>query len=334
MKHNHNSLLDQVSSGSKDFPDPSLGEISARDKVWDKHKLYLLKISDYYKSSEEFRRYSERMNSCANLLDFLLLPDKDCGGLRLKLKKAQFCRVSQCPVCQWRKSLIWKFRMYQVLPSLHEQYPDSRFIFLTLTVRNCDISDLRNTINHMNKSWQRLTQKKAFPAIGWLKTLEVTSGKEKVGKTEQLRTDRAHPHFHCLVMVKRTYFKDRGYLNTDKWVSMWRHSLRVDYDPSIKVKSLSSQKSPLLLVPEIVKYCTKSSDKVRDKEWFFELTRQLQNKRTISTGGILRDFLKDLENEPEDLIGHDDTNVEEEINEGHIYFTWRQKDKMYRMRAF
>ena len=68
----------------------------------------------------------------------------------------------------------------------------------------------------MNKAWQRLIQRKLFPAIGWLRSTEVTRGKD----------GSAHPHFHCLLLVSSSYFSGKGYLKQNDWVEMWRSSLR------------------------------------------------------------------------------------------------------------
>jgi hypothetical protein len=45
---------------------------------------------------------------------------------------------------------------------------------------------------------------------------------------------------------------------------------------------------------------------------------------------VLKDFLKDLENEPEDLIGKDNEG-EELVDEGHLYFGWKRREKKYKM---
>ena len=67
-----------------------------------------------------------------------------------------------------------------------------------------------------------------------------------------------------------------------------------------------------------------------DKEWFLELTRQLYKMRLISTGGVLKKYLKELEQEPEDLIGDgDDDSIEEDLMS--IYFGWKWVEKKYRM---
>jgi len=54
---------------------------------------------------------------------------------------------------------------------------------------------------------------------------------------------------------------------------------------------------------EVIKYSVKESDLTADREWFLELTRQLHRTKAIAVGGILRDYFRELEQEPEDLIG-------------------------------
>ncbi|MBE3060577.1 protein rep, partial [Klebsiella pneumoniae] len=71
-------------------------------------------------------------------------------------------------------------------------YPDSRWMFLTLTVRNCVIEELGETLSRMNTAFQRLKDRKELrPVQGWIRTTEVTRGSD----------GSAHPHFHTLMMV-------------------------------------------------------------------------------------------------------------------------------------
>jgi plasmid rolling circle replication initiator protein Rep len=210
-----------------------------------------------------------------------------------------------------------------VLPQIVEQYPKHRWLFLTLTQKNCKITDLRETLGLMNKAFKRLTELKAFPAVGWLKSVEVTRGKD----------GSAHPHFHCLLMVPSGYFSGRDYLKQAEWVAMWRKCLRLDYDPVLDVQAIKKGSQPMQLVPELLKYCTKESDMTVDREWLLELTRQMHKLRAIATGGVLKEFLKALEEDPEDLIhvdGEEKTKVEED-ELAHLYFGWKQREKKYRL---
>jgi plasmid rolling circle replication initiator protein Rep len=212
---------------------------------------------------------------------------------------------------------MWKAKAYKVLPKIVAKYPTHRWLFVTLTVKNCPITELKETLTWMNKSWQRLTQLKAFPAIGWLRSTEVTRGKD----------GSAHPHFHCLLMVAPGYF-GKNYIRQDEWVEMWRRSLRIDYNPVLDVQAVKKGQQPMQLVPELLKYCVKESDLVGDRVWFLELTRQIHKMKAVVTGGVLKEYLKELESEPEDLIGEGE---EGEADQGHLYFGWRRKQKRYKL---
>ncbi|WP_172949559.1 protein rep, partial [Escherichia coli] len=72
------------------------------------------------------------------------------------------CRVRHCPVCQWRRSLMWQARFYQSLPKIVADSPDGRWMFLTLPVRNCAIEDLGETLTAMNAAFQRMKVRKEF----------------------------------------------------------------------------------------------------------------------------------------------------------------------------
>ena len=134
---------------------PSLSDLSNRDAVWDKHRNNADRVSNHYRSDKEFHRYSERIDFCSQVLDFRLVPEQSEGSYKLKLAEAKFCRVRHCPVCQWRRSLMWKARAYEALPGVINDFPKHRWLFLTLTVKNVPIQELRSTLDSMNKSFVR-----------------------------------------------------------------------------------------------------------------------------------------------------------------------------------
>lgn len=303
---------------------PALQELSVQDKPWDKHRFNADRIQNHYWKSVEFENYARRVSQCAQLLEFKLKPDADAGLLKLKLSGARFCRVRHCPVCQWRRSLMWKAKAYKVLPKIIEKYPKHRWLFMTLTVKNCEITELRDTIQHINRSYKRMTLRKLWPADGWLRSTEVTLG----------RNGTAHPHQHCLLMVKPSYFSGPGYINQEKWVELWRSCARLGYAPVMDVRAIKRGRQPMELVPEILKYCTKESDMVADREWFLELTRQMHKLRCIGTGGVLKEYLQALEVEPDDLIHVEGESKNNGTDEGSLYFDWRRVEKKYRLKDY
>ena len=311
-------ILSHETKSELDTNELCLQDVSERDKPWDKHRGNADSAANHYRGDKDFDKYATRMDFCSQLLDFKLVAKEH--EYKLKLDTARFCRVRHCPVCQWRRSLMWKAKAFKILPMVVEAYKNYRWLFLTLTVRNCKITELRDTLQWLNQSWQRMSQRKKFPAIGWIRSTEVTRGKD----------GSAHPHFHCLLLVKPSYF-GKYYMKQNEWVELWRSCLRIDYNPVLDIRPVKRGNQPMELVPEILKYCVKESDLVADREWFLELTRQMHKMRTVATGGVLKEYLKTLEEEPEDLIGKDETKAEDEIDESHLYFGWKYRDKKYKL---
>lgn len=303
-----------------------LSDVSPSDKPWDKHRNSASRVQELY-GKVDLTRYSQRVAECSKRLDFAFRAN-DLGEVRLRLYAAKFCRLRHCPVCQWRRSLMWRARFFKAIPGILKDYPATRFLFLTLTVRNCDLGELRSTLSHMNNAWKLLTKRKQFPALGWVKTVEVTRSKDGT----------VHPHFHAILMVKEGYFK-RGYLSQAKWTELWQNSLKVDYTPIVNVKvvkpskNLSESESGLdsamvSALCETLKYSVKESDLTFDAEFLKQLTTQLHKTRAIALGGIFKEYLS--EDEPEDLI-HTDLDEQEpsEDEDIHVWFGWREMVRRY-----
>lgn len=185
-------------------------------------------MSNLYKGTE-LERYAERMDTCSRWLRFEHVADES-GEIKHKLQDARFCRVRHCPICQWRRSMMWNARCRATFPQILRDYPKARFLFLTLTVRNCEIGELRSTLDQMNKAWQRMIKRKQFPAIGWMRNVEITRGKDGT----------AHPHFHALLMVEPGYFGN-NYLSQVKWIELWKSCLKVDYQPSMRINTIKPE---------------------------------------------------------------------------------------------
>jgi plasmid rolling circle replication initiator protein Rep len=298
----------------------ALSDLSERDKPWDKHKKNSQIIASYYSGSDEFRDKGEKVNFCAQTLDFKLVPDADAGAYKLKLDSTYFCRQRHCCVCQWRRSLRWKAKAHQAIPLVTEAFPKHRWLFVTLTLKNCAIGELRNTLKTVNDAFKRFTKLKDFPAIGWIKSVEVTRGKDR----------SAHPHLHTLMLVPPSYFH-KGYLSQQRWCELWQQCLRIDYQPILDVQAIKKDLSPHFIIPEILKYQCKESDLTADREWFLELTRQLKNTRAVAVGGVLREYMKNLEQDPDDLIGKGEDEDGDQTDEGHLLFDWKRVDKKYKL---
>jgi plasmid rolling circle replication initiator protein Rep len=311
--------------------DEYLSDVSPRHKPWDQHRDEADEVQQVYAHGEVWhQRYAERVAACSQVLEFARDPPKHDERQKIKLKTAHFCHVRFCPVCQWRRALKYQAIVYQSLPRLMIDFPDSRFLFLTLTIRNCQIDYLRYTLGLMEKAWQRHTQVQIWPAIGWVRSVEITRAKDR----------SAHPHYHCLLMVPPAYFQG-DYLKQKEWAELWQECLRVDYRPVVDVRVVkqSRKKSAFrlnqvsishmwLIVTEILKYQVKASDMVKDDRWFLTLTDQVRGTRAVAMGGILKQYFR-ARRRKEDLTEEPGEEEPETVDES-LFFGWKQEVRRYR----
>jgi len=327
----YRSLDEEVNSACEDR---ALVAYSPQDKPWDVHRGQTDDVAAIYAQAREFERYAARMGECAGILRFAWVDDRKTGESRLRLREAQFCRVRNCPNCQWRRTLMWAARFYQALPGLVEQYPKARWLFLTLTARNCDVGDLGGELTNMNAAWQRLKERREFagPVLGWIRTTEVTRGSD----------GSAHPHFHVLLMVRPSYFRGQSYVSQARWVELWQQAGRLGYSPvvdvrTVKPRAIKPGQAPAAaeanglhgVVAEVLKYAVKPCDMTADSAWFLELTRQIHRRRFIASGGALKAVLRPDQESDEDLALTD--NEAEDEDDGHrLAFAWKNEKRQYR----
>ncbi|CAK0748132.1 protein rep (plasmid) [Escherichia coli] len=319
--------------GMKNLELRYLADYSPADKPWDEHRSISDDVGGIYLRAAGFERYGERVASCSGILRFGWSTNTETGETRLRLRDARFCRVRHCPICQWRRSLMWQARFYQSLPKIVAEHPDARWLFLTLTVRNCPVTELGDTLTAMNAAFQRLKDRKEFRnVLGWIRTTEVTRD----------RDGNAHPHFHTLLMVPPSMLSGREYVKHTRWVELWRNCLRVEYDPNVDIRTVKPRKPkdgeslPCVVadalrgaVAETLKYSTKPADMTADPGWFLELTQQVYKRRFVAAGGALKDVLK-LERETnEDLLMVDDP-ADGQDDGSRLAFSWRVEAKKYR----
>jgi plasmid rolling circle replication initiator protein Rep len=302
----------------------SLSSYSKKDAVWDKHRSDAQSVEEIYSKRFKYNKLAARMNECSGSLGFDFVVNKETGERKLHLQVAHFCKVRNCPVCAWRKSLKNVSRFFAAIPALQAAYPTSKWIFLTLTAKNCKADELREQLKIMNAGWQRLIQRKDWPAIGFVKSTEVTRADD----------GKAHPHFHCLLQVKSSYFS-HGYISHEQWVANWKSAMRLDYEPVVDVRVVKSKKEGQTLeaaIVETLKYSTKVEDAFKDPEWLYTITEQLHKLRFIATGGTLKNIIKEEMTTKEmicDDIADDETNDESEENPM-LWFGWKRQERKYR----
>jgi len=130
---------------------------SGKERPWRKNKMFSLAISEAYLSLAELRKYGAIVASCGDILKFGSCATAEHGK---KLTWANFCKARLCVMCQWRKSLVIRKQVLDLVHWHREEYSTDVPLLLTLTVVNVSGDELGRTISHMNDAWQRLMQLK------------------------------------------------------------------------------------------------------------------------------------------------------------------------------
>ena len=274
-------------------------------------KKLKLKVFGEYMQKFTSMSMKSRIAECGDFIGFLKTIDGD-----VRLDGGNFCNNRFCPFCSWRKARKDGY-LLQTLMGYINKVHEKEFIFLTLTAPNVLSHKLEEEINDFNESWKRMTKLKRVSAInkGFVRKLEVTYNQER---------NDYHPHFHILLAVNRSYFKDKElYVSRDEWLSMWQSSKR---DSSITQVDIRRAKfDDFKSVLEIATYSAKASEYLLNADIFKVFYENLKGRQLITFNGLFKDTLKAFKNgELEEFQA-----VDENVYVSREWYKWF--DNLYRL---
>ena len=261
--------------------------------------------------------------------DFLLFARKHDN--KLKLARANFCKSRIFNMCNWRRSLKLFGQVSQVIEAIRQKDIKVRYLFLTLTVKNCKSDKLTETINQLNAGFSRLVNKNnnktkptkiACNLLGYMKAIEITYN---------VKDDTYHPHIHCILAMKPTYFKGGNYMKYEDIQALWQKCMNIDYAPQVNVRAIKAGNSTPKAIAELAKYPTKIATVLsvpadKQDEVLYTLATAIKGRRLITFGGLFKDIkaelgLTDVEKD-NNLVNVGDSDEEGQVIE-YVRFTWR-----------
>lgn len=278
-----------------------IDEKNGKRQPWRQKKIENLKYANYLQILK-FKK-SHRVHGCAEKLAFAV----DSKGKK-KLYQAWFCKSRLCPMCQWRRSLKVTYELKKVLKTAIEEYPKAKFLFLTLTVKNCNGTELKSTLKKLTEAFHKLSKYKKVTKnlLGYVRSTEIT-----VNETD----GSYHSCLHVLLMVKSTYFKGHdNYITQNEWAELWKRASKLDYTPVVNVKQIYDKKGKGALnsaVLEVAKYQLKSKDYLNDNvddeinlRHLKDLEEALTGTRQYGYGGVLKEIARKLKLPDENDLVH------------------------------
>lgn len=302
------------------IPDFSIHRRKLQDEILTKFqpkKKMSLFLADVYQALGLDSR-AFRVADCGTFLEFHVTESDE------RLHSANFCKDRLCPTCNWRRSLKIFGQVSQVMDVLEQL--DYRFLFLTLTVRNCSASDLPDTVQGLYDGWRNLYHERSFFSrfvMGTFRSLEVTRNK---------KTGTFHPHLHVILAVRPDYFSGRNYFTQKRWATLWRSCCRLDYDPIVDIRTIKPGPDGLSgAVAEVSKYAVKDVDylggSMADRMNFVSaFLSALAHRRLCSFTGCFNQVRKQLaldDVEDGDLVCVDADKLRPDVAYLVVRYRWR-----------
>ena len=263
-----------------------------------------IEISSLMLDSILLSERGKKIRSCGTLIGFNSSADKD----NYSVTSANFCRQRLCPMCQRRRSL----RTYSTVSKVYELANKSgyQFLHLVLTVPNCPAADLNETCDFLFKQSSLLFRKSDD-----IHTRAACKGNEDIKKLrrniknafkgvfralEITFNDRLdinhpfafHPHLHCLVAVRKSYFTSRDYISHEKIQKVWASLTGVD-NVQVFIGRVTDQCAS---IAEVAKYAVKPFKGDISVEVLETLHKALFNRRLIQTFGVFSDWIRQVGN--------------------------------------
>lgn len=250
-------------------------KLAARYQMLSK-KSTELSTNDYYA-----RKY-ERLEQCSTYLEFRR--EKSSG--KYKLINTNLCRVRLCPLCAYKRSLAVYHNTADIIKTINEKYNRSKYLFLTLTIKNVPGSQLSSALDDLTRGWQNLAKQKRIKNafLGTIRSIEITYNK---------RTNTYHPHLHILAHTTNDIYAGRNYISQAEFAERWQSAAGIDYQPVIDVRRLRHNNGRE--VAEIAKYSVKPLewDKCAESV-IITLDNVLHKRHLLSLSGTMREAKRDL----------------------------------------
>lgn len=271
-------------------------------------------LADVY-DAIDMRLRSERVRSCGSFLEWYVQSGAS------KLVKADFCKDRLCPMCNWRRSLKIFGQISRIMDVLEQG--SYRFLFLTLTVKNCSADSLSSVLNHIQSSFVRMMHQK--------RVLNVVSGSVRIVEiTYNLIAGEYHPHLHVIFAVKPDYFH-KGYISQSEWTNLWRSAARLDYQPIVHIQTIKDSSVGISkAVAEVAKYAVKdndylTSDLSESMKRVLDLLGAISGRRLLSYSGVFKTTASNLrldDAENGNLVHVNDDSLRPDLDYVVVRYRW------------
>lgn len=291
-----------------------------------------------------------RMQQCGSYWEMVA----DKTRKKKRSTKSNRCKCRWCARCAWLQSRKDAFRIATLTKYIRVE-EKKEFIFLTLTAPNVKGDKLKEEIDRYNVNFKKLMERAEIKQAvkGYIRKLEVTYNKEPIitaemwyGNKEKhikamgyyfakldLKVGDAnpnyntyHPHFHVMIAVNPSYFKDgRKYISPKRWLELWQEAMGDQTITQVSVVRVTANAGNE--INEIAKYTAKDSDYAHSPEVFECFYRALAGRQTATYSGCFAKANKKYKKG--ELDGYKDKDLTEYVYA--LLYKWERAKGEYKL---
>lgn len=277
-------------------PQHTLSSDNPEKKSWTEHKHMAQIVASSYARSDNLKvqKWADNMQFCASHI--AMGYEKIHGGAfdgkyKRSVASADLCRIRTCPICQWRRSRKLTATVGRALENVMDGRADKSAWMLTLTLKNCDIAELKETCKDMFKAWSKMTKQTFFKSAvtHWTRSLEITTGERKHIKND------SHPHIHAALVCDTDMLHDKWHNNL-WWAGKWKELLGLDYFPQVHITPIIAKKAGQSLegaIREVFKYSVKPDAGIAISGWLEKVALQIGGLRLVGISKSLNECVSE-----------------------------------------
>lgn len=184
------------------------------------------------------------------------------------------------------------------LPAILDAYPNHKFLYITLTMRTCNVDNTRKKITFIRKAFEKFIQNNFSKFIssnskyksGYFRTIELAL-------SNSLDTE-INVHIHAVLHLPSTYFNSKNRIKNSDLKLSWMKIINSHCIPNVDIKTLETPS----LIKEKILYCAKGFKKFynginfenpdySDMLTIVKLSNQIKNKKLFKFYGTLNKIL-------------------------------------------
>ena len=260
-------------------------------------KLKTNQLASLLSEEEDFYKISGRMKESGRFIK----TSNQNGRIHIVDSASSYIRYEPYSNRIIRRRIYAQF--FNNLPDIIEQYPMHNWYFMTLTIKDCDVHQVRKSIDILNASFKKLLLGDKFSKYfkqsseekcGYFKCLEISD--------TEYSTTMCRPHLHVILHLPKNSTYSKNYVSREKLERLWLNALNIqdNYKITVDMQNIDFDDihEQIINLCNIASYMMKhnSIDLLKDKDFTIEYLRQIAGKNLHSSAGTLKGINKNNSN--------------------------------------